>query len=94
MKFPFQGKKVKRMMYDERRPQLPSQNDLERQGQQRMIQSGIEEQEIRGLKNTTAQRAFYIVVGVVLLLLLIVGILGANMFHFMSANWWESRASF
>ena len=71
------------MMYDERRPPLPNQNDLERQEQQRMRQSGIEEQEISRLKNTTTQRVFYIVVGIVLLILLIVGIVGANVFHFM-----------
>jgi CHASE3 domain sensor protein len=71
------------MLQDERRPLIPSRNDLKRQEQIRMKQSGIEEQEISRLKNTTSQRVFYIVVGIVLLLLLIVGILGANVFHFM-----------
>lgn len=71
------------MLQDERRPLIPSRNDLKRQEQIRMKQSGIEEQEISRLKNTTAQRVFYLVIGFVLLLLLIVGILGANVFHFM-----------
>jgi hypothetical protein len=43
--------------------------------------SGLSEQELSRLKNTTAQRVFYIVVGIALLLLLIVGIVGANVFH-------------
>jgi CHASE3 domain sensor protein len=71
------------MLQDERRPLIPSRNDLKHQEQIRMKHSGIEEQEISRLRNTTAQRVFYIVVGIVLLLLLIVGILGANVFHFM-----------
>ena len=71
------------MLQDERRPLIPSRNDLKRQEQIRMKQSGIEEQEISRLKNTTAQRVFYLVIGIVLLLLLIVDILGANVFHFM-----------
>jgi|SRR5258705_9896980 hypothetical protein len=41
-----------------------------------------EEQEEERLKNTTPLRVLYIVVGMALLLLLIVGILGANVFHF------------
>jgi len=64
------------------RPPLPSENDLERQEQELEEQSGLQEQEISRLKNTTPQRVFYIVVGMALLLLLIVGILGANVFHF------------
>ena len=44
--------------------------------------SEISEQEISRLKNTTAQRVLYIVVGIALLLLLIVYNLGAHIFHF------------
>ena len=44
--------------------------------------SAVSEQELSRLKNTTPLRVFYIVVGIALLLLLIVGILGANVFHF------------
>ena len=40
------------------------------------------EQELSRLKTTTPLRVLYIVVGMALLLLLIVGILGANVFHF------------
>jgi cytoskeletal protein RodZ len=43
--------------------------------------SGVSDQEISRLKNTTAQRVFWIVVGIVLLLLLIVMIVGTNVFH-------------
>lgn len=48
--------------------------------------TGLSEQELRRLKTTTAQRVFrvlYTAFGVALLLLLILGILGANVFH-----WW------
>jgi hypothetical protein len=62
-------------------PRILSQEDLERRERERM-ESGPQEQEISRLKNTTPQRVFYIVVGMALLLLLIVGILGANVFHF------------
>ena len=66
------------------RPQLPSENDLERRERERM-ESGSQEQEISRLKNTTPLRVFrvlYTVVGIALLLLIIVAILGANVFHF------------
>jgi hypothetical protein len=43
---------------------------------------GLSEQEIRRLKNTPPLRVFFIVVGLALLLLLIVGILGVSVFHF------------
>ena len=43
--------------------------------------SGVSDQEISRLKNTTALRVFWIVVGIALLLFLIVMIVGANMFH-------------
>ena len=43
--------------------------------------SGVSEQELSRLKNTTPQRVFYIVVGMALLLFIIVLILGANVFH-------------
>ena len=43
--------------------------------------SGVSDQEISRLKNTTAQRVLYIVVGIALLLFLIVMIVGANVFH-------------
>jgi hypothetical protein len=43
--------------------------------------SGISEQELSRLKTTTPQRVFYIVVAIALLLLLIVGIVVANVFH-------------
>ena len=43
--------------------------------------SGVSEQELSRLKNTTAQRVFWIVVGIALLLVLIVVIVGANVFH-------------
>lgn len=43
--------------------------------------SGVSDQEISRLKNTTAQRVFWIVVGIALLLFLIVMIVGANVFH-------------
>ncbi len=62
--------------------EIPSENDLERRERERMEQLGPQEQEISRLKNTTPQRVFYIAVGIALLLLLIVGILGANVFHF------------
>jgi hypothetical protein len=64
------------------RPPLPSENDLERQDRERIEHSGPQEDEINRLKSTTPQRVLYIVIGSVLLLLLIVGILGANVFHF------------
>jgi CHASE3 domain sensor protein len=64
------------------RPPLQSEQDLERIERERMEQSGPQEQEINRLKNTTAQSVLYIVVGIALLLFLIVGILGANVFHF------------
>ena len=41
-----------------------------------------DEQELSRLTNTTPQRVFWIVVGMALLLLLIVNILGAYVFHF------------
>lgn len=66
------------------RPQLPGENDLERRELERM-KSGPQEQEISQLKNTTPLRVFrvfYIVIGIALLLFLIVGLLGANVFHF------------
>ena len=44
--------------------------------------SGVSEQELRRLKTTTPLRVLYTVVGMALLLLLIVAILGANVFHF------------
>ncbi len=44
--------------------------------------SGVSEQELSRLKTTTPQRVLYIVVGIALLVLLIVGILRANVFHF------------
>lgn len=69
-------------MWNEIKPPLPGRNDLERQEQERNKLSGLQEQEIKQLKNTAAQRVFYRVVGIVLLLLLIMGILGANVFHF------------
>ena len=43
--------------------------------------SGVSDQEISRLKNTTAQRVFWIVVGIALLLFLLVMIVGANVFH-------------
>lgn len=43
--------------------------------------SGVSEQELSRLKNTTAQRVFWIVVGIALLLFLIVMIVGVNVFH-------------
>ena len=43
--------------------------------------SGVSDQEISRLKNTTAQRVFWIVVGIALLVFLIVMIVGANVFH-------------
>ena len=43
--------------------------------------SGVSDQEISRLKNTTAQRVFWIVVGIALLLFLMVMIVGANVFH-------------
>jgi hypothetical protein len=64
------------------RPLVPSENDLERQELERMEHSGPQEDEISRLKSTTPQRMLYIIIGSVLLLLLIVGILGANVFHF------------
>jgi hypothetical protein len=66
------------------RPQLPSENDLERRERERM-ESGPQAQEISRLKKTTPLRVFrvvYTVVGIALLLFLIVLILGANVFHF------------
>ena len=47
-------------------------------------QTGLSEQELRRLKTTTAQRVFrvlYTAFGVALLLLLIVFIVGVNVFH-------------
>jgi hypothetical protein len=44
-------------------------------------QTGVNEQELSRLKTTTAQRVFWTVVGVALLLLLIVFIVGVNVFH-------------
>ena len=41
----------------------------------------LSEQEHR-LKNTTAQRVFYLVALIIIVLLFIVGILGAHVFHF------------
>ena len=70
-------------MYSEIRPPLQSEKELELLERKHMKQSIPGDQEISRLKNTTAQRAFYLAVGIVLLLLLIVGILGANVFHFM-----------
>jgi hypothetical protein len=67
------------------RPRLPSGHDLEQRGQENEQESerlGISEQELSRLKNTTPLRVFYMVVGIVLLLLLIVNLLGANVFHF------------
>ena len=64
------------------RPPLQNEQDLERLERERMEKSGPQEQEINRLKNTTTQRVLYIVVGIALLLFLIVGILGANVFHF------------
>lgn len=69
-------------MWSEFKAPLPEKNDWERQEQERNKQSGLQEQEIKQLKNTSAQKVFYSVVGIVLLLLLIVGILGATIFHF------------
>ncbi len=62
-------------------PRLSSENDWVGRERKRM-EWGPQEQEISRLKNTTPQRVFYIVVGMTLLLVLIVGILGANVFHF------------
>ena len=42
---------------------------------------GLNEQELSRLRTTTAQRVFWIVVGIALLLFLIVMIVGANVFH-------------
>ncbi len=70
-------------MYSEIRPPLQSEQELEIIERKHMKQSNAQDQEISRLKNTTAQRVFYLVVGILLLLLLIVGILGANVFHFM-----------
>jgi hypothetical protein len=70
------------VMYGKFRPPLPSENDLERQDWERMEHLRPQEDEISQLKSTTPQRVFYIIIGSVLLLLLIVGILGANVFHF------------
>ena len=70
------------------RPQLPGEYDLEQREQESEQESerlGISEQELSRLKNTLPLRVFrvfYIVVGMALLLLLIVGLLGANVFHF------------
>ena len=59
-----------------RRPEVPNHpmEDAERKAEK------IRDQE---LTSTKAQRVFYIVVAVVLLVLLIVAILGANVFHFL-----------
>ncbi len=70
-------------MNSEIRPPLQSEQELQLIERKHTKQSGPQEQEINNLKNTTAQRMFYLVVGIILLLLLIVGILGANVFHFM-----------
>lgn len=43
--------------------------------------SELSEQELSRSKSTTPQRVFYRVIASALLLLLIVGILGANVFH-------------
>lgn len=76
------------MMYG---PQRPGKTDLERRERELgeglsewelSEHSGLGEQELSRLKNTTPLRVFYIVVGMALLLLLIVGILGATVFHF------------
>ena len=52
------------------------------EGDEHLTLSEQDEQEISRLMSTTPQRVFYIIVGSVFLLLLIVGILGANVFHF------------
>ena len=44
-------------------------------------QTELSEQELSRLKTTTAQRVFWIVVGIALLLFLMVMIVGANVFH-------------
>ena len=44
-------------------------------------QTELSEQELSRLKTTTAQRVFWIVVEIALLLFLIVMIVGANVFH-------------
>ena len=44
--------------------------------------TGVSEQELSRLNNTTAQRVFWIVVGSAILLSLIVYNLGAYVFHF------------
>jgi hypothetical protein len=43
--------------------------------------TGVSEQELSRLKNTTAQRVFWIVVGIAVILFLIVMVVGANVFH-------------
>ncbi len=70
-------------MYGEIRPPLQSEQELKLIELDHLKQSTTTDQEISQLKITTAQRVFYVVVGIVLLLVLIVGILGANVFHFM-----------
>jgi hypothetical protein len=62
------------------RPPLPSEQGEEEREQE--LGKGLGEQEIRRLKNTPPLRVFFIVVGLALLLLLIVGILGVSVFHF------------
>ena len=59
-----------------REPEVPSHpmEDAEHKAE------NIREQE---LSSTKAQRVFYIVVAIALLILLIVAILGANVFHFL-----------
>ena len=56
---------------------------IKEQGKEQELseRAGVSEQELSRLKNTTAQRVFWIVVGIALLLFLIVMIVGANVFH-------------
>ena len=57
-------------------------DESEREKRARELGEGLGEQELSRLKNPTPRRVFSIVVASALLLLLIVGILGANAFHF------------
>ena len=70
------------MPYGLGRGQGHYERDLGRMEYEDSEHSTLNNQEVRRLKSTTAQNVFYLVVGSVLLLLLIVGILGANVFHF------------
>ena len=67
---------------DDFKPQ--AMRDLDQRDQEQFIRAhgGLSEPELKRLKSTTSQRLLYLVVGIAFLLLLLVGILGANVFHF------------